>query len=58
LGEKFFINTNNVNEKIFAKFLDYDGVDFESKPIYRLNNISELSDEAFKVAINTLYNTQ
>ncbi|MFZ4412591.1 MAG: AAA family ATPase [Bacteroidales bacterium] len=55
LGEGFFekIDTKTDN-KIFAKFNDYEADDFAEKPVYNLWNVAKMSTEDFTNAINIL----
>ncbi|MCJ7449685.1 MAG: AAA family ATPase [Bacteroidales bacterium] len=54
LGKGFFDAVEPVQENLFADFDDYDASEFAERPIYRLKDISKLSDEEFSEAINLL----
>lgn len=54
LGKGFFDAVEPVQENLFADFDDYDASEFAERPVYRLKNISKLSDEEFNEAINLL----
>ncbi len=54
LGEGFFEQQPKNNERVFPKFFDYYGGEFEEKVIYKLKNIEKLSDDEFVNAINVL----
>lgn len=54
LGKGFFDSVETVNENLFADFEDYDASEYVERPIYRLKDISKLTDEEFIEAINLL----
>jgi hypothetical protein len=54
LGKGFFESQEPVQENLFADFDDYDASEFAERPVYRLKDISKLSDEEFSEAINLL----
>jgi 5-methylcytosine-specific restriction protein B len=55
LGEGFFepLETDSGTD-FFANFYDYDGEEFAVRKVFKLKNNANLSDEAFKKAINAL----
>lgn len=54
LGKGFFDSAEPVQENLFADFDDYDASEFAERPVFRLKDISKLSDEEFSEAINLL----
>lgn len=55
LGEDFFENAGTTSsESIFADFDEYESTDLAERPIYKLRNVSKMSNEEFKSAINKL----
>lgn len=54
LGEAFFEKEENENDVIFAKFREYDTSGFDDRIIYKLKNILSVSDDDFKIIIQTL----
>ncbi len=55
LGKGFFGTVETSDENIFADFGEYDASEFSEKIIYKLKDISKMSDEEFRNSINILY---
>ena len=59
LGKGFFENEGRQNEDTqtsFANFDNYDSSDYLEKPVYRLRDTTQMEEEPFILAINTLLN--
>ncbi len=54
LGADFFETIEEHSEDIFAAFNDYDAAEFSERPIYKLKNVVEMSNEDFTKALKTL----
>jgi 5-methylcytosine-specific restriction protein B len=54
LGTGFVEKIENESNRIFAKFYDYESSDLEDRPVYRIQKVSEMDDEHFITALNTL----
>lgn len=54
LGTGFFEPHQKPRENVFASFYDYDGAEFSERDIYKLHDITQLSDLEFKAAIDQL----
>jgi len=54
LGKEFFETVENVEENVFANFNDYDASEFAERTIYKIKDISKMSDGDFNKAINDL----
>jgi 5-methylcytosine-specific restriction protein B len=54
LGKGFFEEMETSNNAIFADFGDYDATEFAERTIYKLKNISTISDDDFLQAIKLL----
>jgi len=55
LGQGFFEQTATEGD-IFAKFENYDALDFSERPIYHFKDIANISDDQFIKAIELLVN--
>ncbi|WP_245917401.1 McrB family protein [Mongoliibacter ruber] len=56
LGEEFFEKIEENDAVKFKKFNDYEANDFSDRKIYRLKNLSDMEDDAFKAAIIEIVN--
>lgn len=54
LGKEFFEPVENTEGNPFADFEKYDASDFAERTIYKIKDISNMSDDYFKITINTL----
>lgn len=54
IGKGFFEPTETSKENIFTIFDDYDASDFSERTIYKIKNISNISDNDFIAAIKLL----
>ncbi|HLY72141.1 MAG TPA: AAA family ATPase, partial [Puia sp.] len=54
LGEAFFYPQTEPTENLFADFYDYDSSDFGERMIYTLRDVSKMTDEDFKNAMDLL----
>jgi len=54
LGKGFFETIESQNENLFANFDDYDAAEFAERTIYKLKNISSMSDNEFIQTINLI----
>lgn len=54
LGSGFVETEVGETDNIFAEFTSYDGADFSERPIHRIKNVQDMSEESFIYAINTL----
>jgi len=57
MGEGFFENAgkqDEENDKIFALFNDYDVEELENRPVFKIKNCAEMSDEEFISAVRLL----
>jgi len=54
LGEGFFEPEEVDDDNIFANFRELDALDFSDKPLYEFKDVSKMSDDDLKRAINLL----
>lgn len=54
LGPYFFESIEEIEENIFVDFADYDVSGFSERSIYKMKNTSNMSEQDFNKAINTL----
>lgn len=54
VGKGFFKPVESVQENLFAKFNDYDSSEFAERTIYKIRDITEMTEDDFKTAINDL----
>lgn len=54
VGKGFFKPVESVQENFFAEFNDYDSSEFAERTIYKIRDISEMTEDDFKTAINDL----
>lgn len=54
LGQGFFETVEMTNVNLFADFYDYDASEFSERTIYKIKELSSITDDDFNQAINTL----
>jgi 5-methylcytosine-specific restriction protein B len=54
LGEGFFEPREDEDENLFADFNGYDASEFAERPLYKVKNVTDMSDPDFIEAIKTL----
>ena len=54
VGTGFFKSVETVQENFFAEFNDYDSSEFSERTIYKIRDISKMTEDDFKTALNDL----
>jgi 5-methylcytosine-specific restriction protein B len=54
LGKEFFEQAEAPEENLFADFEEYDASEFAERAVYRIKDVSSMTDASFSKAINTL----
>ncbi len=54
VGKGFFESVETVQENFFAEFNEYDSSEFAERTIYKIRDISKMTEDDFKTALNDL----
>lgn len=56
VGNGFFESLETVNHSFFAEFNEYDSSEFADRPIFKIRDISKMTEDDFKKALDNLLN--